>query len=694
MNDCATNTKHDRLNQPAGKYTARDAMIEQSHTAYDRLQSCTKAGFHWTAPMILIVLQFCFYQIFFSHDHLTAASLLTATMFKIKQKSVLRLVKMYLHKIADPECTDFMPSELPQQKRGWGSPAFAAKKDDYCNIKEVHLKSVQEFITQRNQSMKGMCNINSVIAHLYSKFGIEFKYRTVHYALTTRLGLKYRTPLKSRLIFSEGRTALGVDFVQDMDHALKEQAAGRAIIVYMDETYCHLNHMPGKCWCGDAVGRVERSRSKGSLTIILHALVKDGWLACTDEDGNVPQPAEFTSGEVLNAQMVWRGKIGRGDYHDNMDGVMFEKWLLERLIPTFKAKYPGKIMYLCMDNAPYHHLHPEDSFFASGKTKEELQGKLQELGVRHVTIKPFPSGATWVEPPNPAATAAAFAGWVFFERSTGVCWLLDGLSDEGFGDAFVYTKVGNKKFGNVESSLSDDFRRLLAEDFSFIGHGEHAIRFVRSKLINPRGKVPKQKRQQSARIRRECKAFFARTATTTFRYKVCDLHQQYNGGGQKGTGGPKSEWLKAAVDAYIIANHPELRMTKVMRLFLDLGWFIIFTVPYWAKSQPIELAWAYVKGYVARHYFPGRTAKDLRRQIFEGMYGSPDGRHKGLGAELANKLILKTHKFINEFAVKQPKLVGRGLVGDLSAVGAPIPVITGPVNAGVAMGVVMGPMNL
>ena len=73
------------------------------------------------------------------------------------------------------------------------------------------------------------------------------------------------------------------------------------------------------------------------------------------------------------------------------------------------------------------------------------------------------------------------------------------------------------------------------------------------------------------------------------------------------------------------------------------------------------------------------------------MYGSPDGKHEGLGADLATKLILKTHKFINEFAVKQPELVGLGLVGDLRAADAPIPVITAPVNARVAM---MGPTDL
>ena len=42
--------------------------------------------------------------------------------------------------------------------------------------------------------------------------------------------------------------------------------------------------------------------------------------------------------------------MGRGDYHDNMDGDMFMKWVEERLVPTVRAKYPGKAVYLVMDN--------------------------------------------------------------------------------------------------------------------------------------------------------------------------------------------------------------------------------------------------------------------------------------------------------------------------------------------------------
>ena len=113
--DCGTNTGHDRLNQPAGRHTAADEMVAKSHAAYDRLQSCTKSGFHWKTPMIFILLQFVFYNIYYSHDTLTATSLLAATMFKIKQASVLKLTNMYLQKVVNPVTTDFWPSELPQK---------------------------------------------------------------------------------------------------------------------------------------------------------------------------------------------------------------------------------------------------------------------------------------------------------------------------------------------------------------------------------------------------------------------------------------------------------------------------------------------------------------------------------------------------------------------------------------------------
>ena len=89
--------------------------------------------------------------------------------------------------------------------------------------------------------------------------------------------------------------------------------------------------------------------------------------------------------------MVFRSKHATGDYHDNFDGDMFAKWLTERLIPTFQARYPGKRCALVLDNAPYHHVHPENSFFCNSpqKSKVEIQEKLQELEVDEITVQSF-----------------------------------------------------------------------------------------------------------------------------------------------------------------------------------------------------------------------------------------------------------------------------------------------------------------
>ena len=66
---------------------------------------------------------------------------------------------------------------------------------------------------------------------------------------------------------------------------------------------------------------------------------------------------------MLTTEMIFQSKKARGDYHENMNGTMFLKWLKNRLFPTFKALYGNRKLVLVLDNAPYHHVHPEDSFF-------------------------------------------------------------------------------------------------------------------------------------------------------------------------------------------------------------------------------------------------------------------------------------------------------------------------------------------
>ena len=320
--------------------------------------------------------------------------------------------------------------------------------------------------------------------------------------------------------------------------------------------------------------------------------------------------------------MIFQSKKALGDYHENMDGDMFLKWLENRLFPTFRALFGRRKLVLVLDNAPYHHVHPEDSFFASGKTKTEIASKLRELGVDSIKVKPYLGEEQQIAPPAniPGTPWAEYEQWVFIDKSTGEVFLIDGLSDQGYGDVIVYARVTKKKTGAVESTLIADFRRLLNEDFQLIGRGPAAVRYAR-RIMNARGKVPPRLRSRTAHMRDACRRYTESCVDVEFEYDTVDVDETYNGAGEKGTGGPKLEWLRPAMDAYIDAHHPELHHTKVMRLFESLGYELIFTVPYWSKSQPAELAWAYDKNYVAQQYFPGRSMVQLRKHIKRGFYG-------------------------------------------------------------------------
>ena len=519
--------QHTNMLPKAGSFTKTDCRKQQSIGALTRLKKATGSGFHLTSQMLIMVLRFCFGLIVNFNWSWTQAIDMTAKLCQIKRHNMFAFANKYI------ESTEWMPTELTQKVRGRGSLKFISNhgKDHFSKLKEVntlmqtsclhfcfflythtsctqeHLKTIVEFVNERNTSQRGMCNVKAIQSHLLRKHGFYFEPDVVYYALRKRLNFKYRTPLCRRIVFSEERTDLGIDFCRNIDLALKLERRGEAIIIYMDETYCHLQHIPSKMWYRDVdigTGRAERSRSKGSLAIILHAMCKDGWVLQRDEDGKPPVVNEWHTGAVNTCEMVFRGKVGRGDYHDNMDGDMFMKWVEERLVPTVRAKYPGKAVYLVMDNAPYHHGHGDDCFFARGKSKEEIQAKLEELDCRRIDVAPYTEIAPSPPVPPPDSPAHMFEGWVFVEKSTGECYMVDGVSDEGEGDVIVHTRVGRTRFGSVESAFEEDFRRLMTDDFMFVGAGQAALMYVRT-IMDAKGKVPRNKRHID-RLRRACQA--------------------------------------------------------------------------------------------------------------------------------------------------------------------------------------------
>jgi hypothetical protein len=144
-------------------------------------------------------------------------------------------------------------------------------------------------------------------------------------------------------------------FVCKYARALREEEAGTAVIVYTDESYIHTSHSNTHCWAHKDDHDVRATERGGKRLIILHAMTKHGMM-------EVPGSAEENYNDLthpcLSTGFVFESAGVNDDYHTAIDGKAWVAWLNNRLIPTFKALFPGKKMILVLDNAKYHHARP------------------------------------------------------------------------------------------------------------------------------------------------------------------------------------------------------------------------------------------------------------------------------------------------------------------------------------------------
>ena len=63
---------------------------------------------------------------------------------------------------------------------------------------------------------------------------------------------------------------------------------------------------------------------------------------------------------------------------------------------------------------------------------------------------------------------------------------------------------------------------------------------------------------------------------------------------------------------------------------LERKWIVIFTPPYCADLQPVELSWAAGKNYAPQKHGQGATLETVVANLREGWYGVPDPGGKGI----------------------------------------------------------------
>jgi DDE superfamily endonuclease/Winged helix-turn helix len=188
------------------------------------------------------------------------------------------------------------------------------------------------------------------------------------------------------------RNALIRSYIYKYAAALKEQEDGTAIIVYMDESYVHAHHCTSKLWYSlfSSTKNEVRGDNKGKRIIIMHAMTKDGLL---EVEGTEPSNilTELYHSCALIFDEVCVDGITPADYHDTINGEKFIGWMRQRLFPTVQKRYPGKEMYLVLDNAKYHHHRGPDWFSPSNKNKGQLADFLRQREVKSFTV----DGATF-----------------------------------------------------------------------------------------------------------------------------------------------------------------------------------------------------------------------------------------------------------------------------------------------------------
>jgi hypothetical protein len=183
------------------------------------------------------------------------------------------------------------------------------------------------------------------------------------------------------------RNALIRSYIYKYAAALKEQEDGSAIIVFMDESYIHAHPCSQFLWhsLSSATKNEVRGDNKGKRIIIMHAMTKDGLLEVEGvEPSNILTELYHSCALIFDEVCV--DGVTPADYHDTINGDKFIGWMQQRLFPTVRKLYPGKKMFLVLDNAKYHHHRGPDWFSPCNKKKGQLADFLRQRGVQSVTV--------------------------------------------------------------------------------------------------------------------------------------------------------------------------------------------------------------------------------------------------------------------------------------------------------------------
>jgi hypothetical protein len=137
----------------------------------------------------------------------------------------------------------------------------------------------------------------------------------------------------------------------------------------MDETRANQNHCTDYMWLpNDGSDAPKIPSGKDKRLIVLHAGTR-------------------SEGLIDGCDLVFLAKSKDGDYHQEMNSVVFLEWLENQLMPA--PKDPSLVV---LDNASYHNVRTEDTVCPNfSQNKTVLQNYLTQHNI------PFPATDTKLE---------------------------------------------------------------------------------------------------------------------------------------------------------------------------------------------------------------------------------------------------------------------------------------------------------
>lgn len=138
-------------------------------------------------------------------------------------------------------------------------------------------------------------------------------------------------------------------------------------IVYLDESWVNIGHSVQREWVDKSIKSHRDAYIRG-LTTGLKAPTSRG-------PRFVLLHAGGTHGFINGAELTFLAKKNTQDYHDEMDGPVFEEWFKNNLIPNLPEK-----TVVVMDNASYHSRKLE-KIPGTSSTKEEIKEWLRSKDI-------------------------------------------------------------------------------------------------------------------------------------------------------------------------------------------------------------------------------------------------------------------------------------------------------------------------